>query len=174
MSDFSRIGTNSGHGHVWERPDGERARCGGPGLCSECRADEQLVKSRAQSMAAPAGDVVPAPTQDLAARRRREIVRAIADLSEKHNLPMPMDIGFSSQLDLISLRLNDNCGGYVRGWAEALGTGEVTRTRVGAGKGFRAFDAVKSELHDHSGPTWFGAQMVGVWAADFTPEGEPS
>lgn len=27
---------NTGHGHVRPRPDGIRARCGGPGLCREC------------------------------------------------------------------------------------------------------------------------------------------
>ncbi len=32
-------GTNAGHGHVWERPDGIKARCGGPNICRECSAD---------------------------------------------------------------------------------------------------------------------------------------
>ncbi len=36
-----RIGTNSGHGHVWDRPDGFQARCGGATLCDLCRADLQ-------------------------------------------------------------------------------------------------------------------------------------
>ena len=30
---------NIGHGHVYPRNDGMRARCGGPLLCGECRAD---------------------------------------------------------------------------------------------------------------------------------------
>lgn len=30
-----------GHGHVYPRPDGARARCGGPALCSRCRADAE-------------------------------------------------------------------------------------------------------------------------------------
>jgi hypothetical protein len=30
---------NTGHGHVYKRPDGAKARCGGPGLCSECSRD---------------------------------------------------------------------------------------------------------------------------------------
>lgn len=30
---------NSGHGHVWPRPDGVRMRCGGPGVCPECSRD---------------------------------------------------------------------------------------------------------------------------------------
>ena len=34
------IGTNTGHGHVWERPDGLKARCGGPGMCRVCAADQ--------------------------------------------------------------------------------------------------------------------------------------
>jgi len=29
-------GANVGHGHVHPRPDGVKARCGGPGLCPEC------------------------------------------------------------------------------------------------------------------------------------------
>lgn len=30
---------NRGHGHVFARPDGVRARCGGPAICSECAKD---------------------------------------------------------------------------------------------------------------------------------------
>lgn len=30
---------NSGHGHVYKRPDGVKARCGGPPMCSECARD---------------------------------------------------------------------------------------------------------------------------------------
>lgn len=30
---------NWGHGHVYPRIDGVKARCGGPGLCSECARD---------------------------------------------------------------------------------------------------------------------------------------
>lgn len=30
---------NSGHGHVYPRPDGVRARCGGPGICPVCSID---------------------------------------------------------------------------------------------------------------------------------------
>jgi hypothetical protein len=26
----------SGHGHVHPRPDGAKARCGGPGICPQC------------------------------------------------------------------------------------------------------------------------------------------
>lgn len=33
-------GTNTGHGHVWERPDGVRMRCGGPGVCDKCSRDK--------------------------------------------------------------------------------------------------------------------------------------
>lgn len=31
--------TNIGHGHVFPREDGAKARCGGPGICDECNAD---------------------------------------------------------------------------------------------------------------------------------------
>ncbi|WP_054882095.1 hypothetical protein [Pseudomonas sp. NBRC 111128] len=33
--------TNKGHGHVFPRHDGVKAKCGGPGLCAECAADQQ-------------------------------------------------------------------------------------------------------------------------------------
>lgn len=34
-----RPGRNQGHGHVFPRPDGVKARCGGPNICSVCRDD---------------------------------------------------------------------------------------------------------------------------------------
>lgn len=33
--------SNTGHGHVFPRPDGMRARCGGPGICKACALDAQ-------------------------------------------------------------------------------------------------------------------------------------
>lgn len=30
------IDENTGHGHVFKRPDGSVMRCGGPSLCGEC------------------------------------------------------------------------------------------------------------------------------------------
>lgn len=40
--------TNSGHGHAWERPDGSKARCGGPPFCADCKSDaEHLAGSTA-------------------------------------------------------------------------------------------------------------------------------
>lgn len=32
-------GENKGHGHVYKRPDGVQARCGGPRMCTECARD---------------------------------------------------------------------------------------------------------------------------------------
>lgn len=34
--------TNTGHGHAWPRPDGIKARCGGPLSCQECAEDVDL------------------------------------------------------------------------------------------------------------------------------------
>lgn len=45
---------NFGHGHVYPRPDGARAKCGGPLICAECAKDqarknqEERVQGRAQ------------------------------------------------------------------------------------------------------------------------------
>lgn len=41
-------GTNTGHGHVWERPDGMRARCGGPAICAQCSRDAALVAANSR------------------------------------------------------------------------------------------------------------------------------
>lgn len=38
-----------GHGHVWERPDGMKARCGGPGICRECSIDEMRLREAADA-----------------------------------------------------------------------------------------------------------------------------
>ncbi len=45
-------GTNTGHGHVWARPDGSRARCGGPRMCKECARDAAEVASRTENKGA--------------------------------------------------------------------------------------------------------------------------
>lgn len=34
---------NLGHGWVWKREDGAKARCGGPALCPECARDARLL-----------------------------------------------------------------------------------------------------------------------------------
>lgn len=38
------VGGNAGHGWVWARPDGMKARCGGPGICSKCSRDQAAVQ----------------------------------------------------------------------------------------------------------------------------------
>jgi hypothetical protein len=35
-----------GHGHVTPRPDGTRARCGGPGICAECSREAENARDR--------------------------------------------------------------------------------------------------------------------------------
>lgn len=39
---------NTGHGHVFKRPDGVKARCGGPGVCAECSTDLARAEAAAQ------------------------------------------------------------------------------------------------------------------------------
>lgn len=46
----ARVGTNSGHGHAWERPDGVKARCGGLSFCELCRKDKELVDAAFANM----------------------------------------------------------------------------------------------------------------------------
>jgi hypothetical protein len=48
VSEFNRVGTNSGHGHAWARPDGLKERCGGVALCRLCAHDFALVNRSMQ------------------------------------------------------------------------------------------------------------------------------
>lgn len=61
MDTYTASNPSSGHGHVYPRPDGALARCGGPRLCLKCAADqrrkdaEELVQ--ASSITAPANPI---------------------------------------------------------------------------------------------------------------------
>lgn len=53
---------NSGHGHVFPRPDGVKARCGGPAICPVCaqdlgalQADQRLAQPAAVAPREPPG-----------------------------------------------------------------------------------------------------------------------
>jgi hypothetical protein len=48
------IGANTGHGHVWERPDGMKAKCGGPSICSACAKDKAAMGSYSHPLPAQA------------------------------------------------------------------------------------------------------------------------
>jgi len=68
---------NSGHGHVYPRPDGVRMRCGGPALCPDCARD------LAQKEAAEA----PAPlTYEIA----DDLIQALDGLADQIAMPMVM------------------------------------------------------------------------------------
>jgi len=47
--DILRVGTNSGHGHAWARPDGMKARCGGPALCAQCAREQAIAGRRGEA-----------------------------------------------------------------------------------------------------------------------------
>lgn len=67
---YPRREENTGHGHVYPRPDGQRTRCGGPGRCPACTADglEAATAWTAAALDASAAvEEVRAATQMLAA-----------------------------------------------------------------------------------------------------------
>lgn len=39
LESFVNKALNMGHGHVKPRPDGMKARCGGPAICKVCAAE---------------------------------------------------------------------------------------------------------------------------------------
>jgi hypothetical protein len=48
---------NAGHGHVTPRPDGIRARCGGPGICDVC-SRELAISRRTLGDITPSADAM--------------------------------------------------------------------------------------------------------------------
>ena len=73
-------GTNSGHGHVFLRPDGVVARCGGPALCPECAKDYVHFHSIAPPPRSHGTDIPPisnsaAPASTMT---KRELIAAMA------------------------------------------------------------------------------------------------
>lgn len=54
MTDDWGPGTNTGHGHVWERPDGRYAKCFGPPECPVCQADAATLGGRIRGERVPA------------------------------------------------------------------------------------------------------------------------
>lgn len=52
------------HGHVTPNPDGSKARCGGPALCAECRAEYfvkqyEEIEAAARKYATEIAQIVP-------------------------------------------------------------------------------------------------------------------
>lgn len=41
---------NTGHGHVIPRHDGVKARCGGPGICTQCSQELAQLKAKSQKL----------------------------------------------------------------------------------------------------------------------------
>lgn len=105
--------------------------------------------------------------------RRREIARAVADLSERHQLPMPMTLQWSSR-GSVQLRLDENDRDGVVRWAAVLGTGAVTTSEPMDGAD-DAFVSVRSAAWKYDGPTWMNLPNVDIWAAcDVPPAGDQS
>ena len=50
MNLAGRPGRNTGHGHVYERPDGVKARCGGPPICAHCSKDQLALWAQENNM----------------------------------------------------------------------------------------------------------------------------
>jgi len=64
---------NVGHGHVFPRPDGMKARCGGPAMCSECAKD--LARKYASEVEAS----VPLSTYESAVKGRQDFRKAYVE-----------------------------------------------------------------------------------------------
>lgn len=82
-------GTNTGHGHVWERPDGTIAKCGGPGVCTECSKDqaqwvERIAPGAVEDLQRLGQEMTnPTPEEIIAIEERHKLARQmVSDLCE--------------------------------------------------------------------------------------------
>lgn len=75
----------TGHGHVTPNPDGLKARCGGPAMCSVCQ------KEASEKLTATMNDLV----QDTA-------TRGASVFNESEGLTLEQWIAFKRRLTLIS------------------------------------------------------------------------
>jgi hypothetical protein len=57
------VPSNIGHGHVFPRPDGVRARCGGPAMCRVCAADlaRKNIQEAVKADPVPSKELIAAP-----------------------------------------------------------------------------------------------------------------
>lgn len=49
MKTENKANTNTGHGHVWQRPDGIKHRCGGVAMCKECQKDAASIQMKTEN-----------------------------------------------------------------------------------------------------------------------------
>lgn len=76
-------GTNSGHGHVWKRPDGWRLDCGGPAMCEDCADDQATVQERAKIMTDRCSSETARATKTVYVKRWRTLVELPAKYADE-------------------------------------------------------------------------------------------
>lgn len=111
--------SNTGHGHVRPRPDGVKARCGGPGLCGEC-AREQAHLHYASSPTVEGRDKVVAllwdtDPQALAAIPPDEVPIAPAyprahDVFRRVQPHTPSEVADEVPIQVNNISVKGNCG----------------------------------------------------------------
>jgi hypothetical protein len=79
--------TDCGHGHVFPRPDGYKARCGGPTLCQLCSRDQEIKQLRSSKQCAEPTCQERATAYDYCAAHfwNAEIARLRAEIERNRN-----------------------------------------------------------------------------------------
>jgi hypothetical protein len=103
--------------------------------------------------------------------KRREVLVAIAALSEQRDLPVPMNVWFGAP-GWLNVRLDNNDREGVLRWSDAVQNGEVTEDLL-SGSGHRPFYQVRSDRYSSDGPVWLGLDHLEIWSAcDASEAGE--
>lgn len=91
--------------------------------------------------------------------KRLAVLRALADLAEQHNLPLPQSIFFNAG-ERLELRLGEDDRAGVHAWTDAMNNGEVWDMPVPTGP----FTSVRSDSSRVDRPAWQDLGGVSVWA----------
>lgn len=108
-------GTNRGHGHVWTRPDGIRARCGGQALCLQCQRDLREWGGAYDMAEFTAREAL--ELRSTVSRLEGELAEAKGDRNEARGYCQSARSIINAGVDLMT---TDQLGqwGSVRGWLE--------------------------------------------------------
>lgn len=154
--------SNTGHGHVRPRPDGVKARCGGPGLCSVCLYEQQRVDHDATKVTSP----------PLAPEAPGIWIQTLPRLGERHGRafdlvnPTPEMVDFSTIATVLARvpRFGGHTGGGVLSVAQHCTEGANAILREGGGRlaaaAFLLHDAHEAYIGDIATPVALALECV--------------
>lgn len=121
------IGTNAGHGRVWQRPDGAVAKCMGVPNCEGCRVERNLM-TLCQTRAVPSGlDLEKLRNAPYPSILEGTVVLHVATPAGLHRDTQEMLRGFFEEMCEKARRAELKYG-YMNGWRDTSWKHEFNRS----------------------------------------------